>query len=201
MEVEFGQVAYGELFDDFIRHYLTLKTGDIPNLNAVYDAFKAYSRGSDIATVGVKELVADLRRFACYFCAMALGKENDPGLVEAFHDIRELRVDVAYPFLLELYNDWKTGILSRDELLEAIRLIESYVFRRAICAIPTNSLNKTFSTFAKVLRKDRYLESIKAHFVSLPSYRRFPDDEEFTRELMTRDLYNIRNRSYWLRRL
>jgi len=75
------------------------------------------------------------------------------------------------------------------------------VFRRAICAMPTNSMNKTFATFGKALKKDRYLESIQAHFLLLPSYRHFPDDDEFRRDLHTRDLYNFRSRSYWLRRL
>ena len=82
-----------------------------------------------------------------------------------------------------------------------MRLVEAYVFRRAVCAIPTNSLNKTFATFGRVLQKDRYIESIQAHFLALPSYRRFPLDGEFKRELSARDLYNFRSRSYWLRRL
>src|SRR5690606_20301585 len=64
-----------------------------------------------------------------------------------------------------------------------------------------NSLNKTFANFGRALKKDRYLESIQAHFLGLPSYRRFPNDEEFKRELSVRDLYNFRSRSYWLRRL
>jgi predicted transport protein len=75
------------------------------------------------------------------------------------------------------------------------------VIRRAICAIPTNSMNKTFSTFGKALRKEHYLESIQAHFLTLPSYRRFPDDEEFRRDLQIRDLSHFPRRSYWLRRL
>ena len=75
------------------------------------------------------------------------------------------------------------------------------MFRRAICSIPTNSMNKTFANFGKALKKDRYLESIKAHFLTLPSYRRCPTDDEFRRDLHTRDLYNFRSRSYWLRRL
>jgi predicted transport protein len=62
-------------------------------------------------------------------------------------------------------------------------------------------MNKTFATFGKALKKDRYLESIQAHFLTLPSYRRFPADDEFRRDLQTRDLYNFRSRSYWLRRL
>ena len=93
-----------------------------------------------------------------------------------------------------------SGLLGRDELLEAVRLVEAYVFRRAICAMPTNSLNKTFSTFSKALKKNRYLESVKAHFLLLPSYRRFPGDDEFKRDMQVRDLYNFRSRSYWLRR-
>ena len=61
-------------------------------------------------------------------------------------------------------------------------------------------MNKTFATFTKALKKDRYLESIQAHFLTLPSYRRFPGDDEFRRDLQTRDLYHFRSRSYWLRR-
>jgi predicted transport protein len=82
-----------------------------------------------------------------------------------------------------------------------VRLVESYVFRRAVCAIPTSSLNKTFATFGRSLKKDRYVESVLAMFLLLPSYRRFPNDEEFKRELTLRDLYNFPRRSYWLRRL
>lgn len=201
MEIKFGQEAYGSHFDSFMRHYLTLKTGEIPNVRAVYDAFKAYSREPNIESVGVDALVRDIQTFAGYYCAMALGKERHKAMAEAFQDLRELKVDVAYPFLLELYHDYATDGLSGDDFVKAVRLIEAYVFRRAICAIPTNSLNKTFATFRRSLKKDQYLESIQAIFLLLPSYRRFPNDEEFKREFTVRDLYNFPRRSYWLRRL
>ena len=119
----------------------------------------------------------------------------------AFGDLRELWVEVAYPFLLELYDDYSRGKMSCDDLVQAVRLVESYVFRRAVCGIPSNSHNKTFATFSRSLNKDRYLESIVAHFLSMPSYRRFPNDDEFRRELKVRDLYNFRSRSYWLRKV
>lgn len=201
MEMDFGQEAYGAYFDGFMRHYLTVKAGEIPNVREVYEAFKTYARSPEVASAGIEALVSDIRNYARYFCAMALGAENDTKLKRAFQDLRELRVDVAFPFLLELYHDYVTSLLSRDDFLEAVRLVESYVFRRAVCAIPTNSLNKTFATFTKALKKDRYLESIQAHFLLLPSYRRFPDNQEFAREIQTRDLYNFPRRTYWLRRL
>lgn len=201
MEVAFGQEAYGSHFDKFMRHYLTLKTGDIPNVRAVYEAFKAHTRVPKVAVDGVDGLVADIHTYSKYYCAMALGQEQDKTLAAAFQDLRELKVDVAYPFLLELYHDYATGSLTAEEFATALRLVESYVFRRAVCSIPTNSLNKTFANINRVLKKNRYLESIQAHLLLLPSYRRFPRDDEFTRELKVRDLYSFPRRSYWLRRL
>jgi len=201
MEVDFGQVAYGTHFDGFMRHYLTVKTGDIPNLSAVYEAFKAYALSSKVEHAGVEALVKDIRNYARYFCAMSLDAETDADLKLAFHDLRELKVDVAYPFLLELYDDYTAGVLAKGEFVAAVRLVEAYVFRRAICSIPPNTLNKTFANFAKTLKKDRYLESIRAHMFLLPSYRRFPADEEFRRNMQSRDVYHFRSRSYCLRRL
>ena len=204
MELAFGQEGYVEHFDPFMRHYLTLKgkSGDIPRIDEVYDAFKQHAQGADVSSEGVEELVKELRRFASAYCAMALGQETRPALRDAFNDLRELKVDVAFPFLLELYDDCSQGLLSEPDLLAAVRLVEAYVFRRAVCAIPTNSQNKTFATFSKALKKERYLESIQAHLLSLPSYRRFPSDEEFMRDLRQRDLYHFgARRSYWLRRL
>lgn len=202
MELGFGQEGYVEQFDAFMRHFLTVKTGEIPRIDEVYEAFKLHAEQPGVVQGGVEALVQDVRRYSLAYCAMALGAETRPGLKDAFHDLRELKVDVAYPFLLELYDDCVRGLLSEADVLSAVRLVESYVFRRAVCAIPTNSLNKTFATFSKVLKKDRYLESIRAHLLSLPSYRRFPSDEEFVRDLQTRDLYHFgTRRTYWLRRL
>ena len=203
MEIAFGQEAYDTHFDGFMRHYLTFKTGEIPNVRAVYEAFKGHARSPEVATAGVDTLVADIHTFAGYYCAMALDKEQDDNLAPSFRDLRELRVDVAFPFLLELYDDYAQTRLPKEDFVHAIRLIEAYVFRRAVCAIPTNSLNKTFATFGRVLKKDRYIQNIKAYLLSLPSssYRRLPSDEEFKREMSVRDLYNFPRRSYWLRRL
>ena len=201
MEKAFGQAAYVVHFDAFMRHYLTTKTGEIPNVREVYAAFKAFAQKQPDTDTRTRDLVADIHAYALYYCAMALGTETDAGLKQAFHDLRELKVDVAYPFLLDVYHDYKQGRLGSDEALQVVRLVESYVFRRAICAIPTNSLNKTFAGLSRTLKKDRYLESVQAALLLLPSYRRFPKDEEFQREIKLRDLYNFRSRSYWLRRL
>lgn len=201
MEVDFGQRAYTELFDGFMRHYLTVKTGAIPNVSEVYEAFKVYARLPETAQKGVESLVADIRNFSKYYCAIALGKEPNSELKEAFGDLRDLRVDVAYPFLLELYGDYKNGLLTAQDFVTVLRLVESFVFRRQACALPTNSHNKIFATFSKSIQKEQYLQSVQAQFALLPSSRRFPDDDEFCREIQRKDLYNYRNCRYWLERI
>lgn len=201
MELAFGQEAYGAHFDGFMRHYLTVVTGEIPRISDVYQAFKRHAEAQAAAGVSVDELVAEVHEFANYYCAMALDQEKNPALRAAFTNLRELRMDVAYPFLLSMYQDYKADALSLEDFVQAVTLVESYLFRRAVCSIPTNSLNKTFATITRTIKKGDQLEHLKAYLLLLPSYRRFPTDAEFRSDLKTRDLYNFRNRSYWLRRL
>ena len=103
MELDFGQEGYNQFFDGFVRDYLTVKTGTIPKERGVYEAFKQYARSQ--GTPNIDALVSDIRTFARYYCAMALDAEDNKELKMAFRDLRELKVDVAYPFLLEVYHD------------------------------------------------------------------------------------------------
>ena len=201
MELDFGQEAYGEQFDAFMRHYLSLKLGEIPRRDRIYEMFKAYARRTDVATAGVEALVAGIRRSARHYSTFALGKEPDPALRVAFDDLRELKTDVVYPFLLEVYNDYADGRVKAADVEQIVRVIESFVFRRAIVGMPTNVLSRLFPTIGRSLRKDQYLESFRATLALYASYRRFPTDEEFHAELQRRDLYNNPRRSYVLRRL
>ncbi len=199
MEQTFGN-KYASVFDSFMRHYLTVKTGKIPRQGEVYEKYKEYTQGNVIHS-GVEDMVKDVFSYAMYFARMALFIEPEKALQQAFKDLSVLRVEVAYPMLLELYKDYSNSLLSAEELLEIVRTIESYVFRRVICGIPTNSLNKTFAGFMKSVQKDKYLESVKAEFLLLSSYRRFPSDAEMRREMLIKDVYNFRSRNYLLRKL
>ncbi|UMM63247.1 DUF262 and DUF1524 domain-containing protein [Aristophania vespae] len=201
METAFGQENYNNYFDSFMRHYLTMKTGKIPKIDDVYEEFKIYARKKKFASVTNELLLEDIKLFSDYYCAMALGREENKDLSLSFRNLRELKVDVVYPFLLELYDDYKSKILSYEDFLESLRLIESYLFRRSVCGLAANFLNKAFASFGKSLKKHKYLESIKAHLLQLTSQQRFPTDAEFKECFSTRDLYKFRNKNYWLRRL
>jgi hypothetical protein len=199
MEEFFGQETYNEYFDDFMRHYLTVKTGSIPKINEVYEKFKNFAHSN--FKNNMRDLVAEIYTYAQYYCAFALDKETVPDLKQVFSDLRDLTVDVSYPFLLDMYHDYKQDKLTIGEVQQIVRLVESYVFRRAVCGIPTNSLNKTFASLHRQIKKENYVESLQYELLKLPSYRRFPRNEEFLREIKSRDLYNFGRRSYLLRKL
>lgn len=199
MEERFGQEAYKWAFDGFMRHYLTLKTRRIPKVDQVYREFKSYLTSQDHS---IETVLADLLAHTDYYSAMALNQEKDTALAAAFNDLlRELTVDVAYPLLLELYHDYKQGFFSKTDFLAALGLITTYVFRRVICGVPTNSLNKMFASFGQALDKSNYLSSIRARFVVLTRSLRFPDNAEFSNGLKHNPLYRSRALNFLLRHL
>ncbi|GAA8760774.1 hypothetical protein VN1163_13460 [Helicobacter pylori] len=175
-----------DLFNKFVRHYLTIKTREVPNINKVYVTLKDYRQKEGI---GIEDLLKDLQKYCGYFCQIALKKEDDKDLNKALGFLVDLEMDVIYPLLLELYSDYSNGVLSKDDFRHSIALIESYLFRRAVCGLGTNSLNKVFPSFTKHIQKDEYFESLKAHFGSLTKEQRFPNDDEFRNSFITRDFY------------
>lgn len=199
MEQSFGN-EYSSSFDWFMRDYLSVKTGTIPRIDRVYDEFKNY-RLSNKSPETIKEVVGDIHKFSGYYVKMVLHKEENEKLLVGFKNISRLKVDVSYPFFLPVYDDYVSGLINIDEFSEIITLVENYVFRRAICGVPTNSLNKTFAILYNSIRRDNYVESIKATFQLMDNYKRFPNDAEFEKEIVTKDIYNLRNRNYLLSRL
>ncbi|WRC69516.1 DUF262 and DUF1524 domain-containing protein [Helicobacter pylori] len=192
------------LFNQFVRHYLTIKTREIPNINKVYEAFKRYRQKEGIE---IEALLLDLQKYCGYFCQIVFKKEDDKKednkyLNKALGFLVDLEMDVIYPLLLELYSDYSDGVLSRDDFIPIIYLIESYICRRAVCGLGTNGLNKIFASFTKKINKDQYFESIKAHFLSLETTKgKFPKDSEFKNLFITIDFYNLKEKKYFFERL
>ncbi|GAA7656631.1 DUF262 and DUF1524 domain-containing protein [Helicobacter pylori] len=205
MEEGFEQSEREELFNKFVRHYLTIKTREIPNINKVYEAFKCYQQERGIET---EALLQDLQKYCGYFCRIAFKKEadkdKDKDLNKALGFLVDLKMDVIYPLLLELYSDYSDGVLSKQDFIPIIYLIESYICRRAVCGLGTNNLNKIFPFVTKKINKVQYLESIKAYFGSLIKEQRFPGDDEFKNSFTTKELCDSNKTEkarYYLERL
>lgn len=199
MELLFDYEKQDTVMDRFFRDYLTMKTTRIPKIDRVYEGFKAYHLNCEFSTI--RELCADLLTYATYYTNMVFRRSDKPVLKSLYSDIGDLRMEVAFPFLLKVHNDCTEGVITEDDLIEIIKMCISYVFRRSICDIPPNSLNKTFATLRNKIKPYDYMNSIKAFFVLRDDYKEFPDDEKFEKAFVSRDIYNMRSRNFILSHL
>lgn len=200
MEELFGEDIYKNdvnKFDYFIRDFLTLKsdTGYICKINNVYENFKRYYLDNNCEKFAV---LKDLFTYAKYYACIDLLQEKDDELKLYWQEFKKLDSHVVYPFLLKLYDDYSRQILIKEDFKKILQVVISYLWRRAICEIPTNSLSKTFATLYQAVDKEDYVNSIIKAFVFKSSYKRFPSDYEVREKLQTKDIYHFRLRKYLL---
>jgi uncharacterized protein with ParB-like and HNH nuclease domain/predicted transport protein len=201
IEQAFGR-RYRTEFDKFVKDFLTLQMRPGTPLKAadIYHEFRSYF-SRIVEKRGVDGILSDLRRFGTYYTAFSLGQEKQPALKEAFARLRSL-VEVASPVVLTLYDYHdRAKTLSADEFVEAIELLESFVFRRSVCDMQTRSLGQIFASLAYRITENQPLLSLKVALYRQGKKRRFPTDAEFREALETRDIYDMRTCFYLLDRL
>ncbi len=201
IESAFG-ARYRTDFDKFVRDHLTLQLKPSKQLRSdeIYQRFRGYFFDT-VKDDQVEDVLSALRRFGGFYIAYSLGQETDAKLAEPFRRLR-LLVEVASPVVLRLYDCYsRAKTLTRAEFIQAVELVESYVFRRSVCGMQTRSLGQIFATLAYRIKEDSPLLSLKVALYRQGKKRRFPTDAEFREALEMRDLYDMRHCHYLLDRL
>ena len=172
MEDAFGQYAYLEKFDYFIRDFLTIKqnNGRICKVNDVYEQFKRYYIEQNLTKEDILKKFSSMLNI---MPAIELDREKDKDLRMYWRQIRMIDCHVAYPFFLQLYHDYEQKNLAKEDFILIIKTTISYIVRRAICEIPTNSLNKTFAVFYNKINKQDYVNSVLKEYILKTAYRAF----------------------------
>lgn len=191
------------IFNRFFRDYLTIKNeGIITNESNVYEKFKIYTeKQQEEQKANIEIIVVDIYKFSEFYTKIAYPREqeNNSKLKQAFIDLNNIKVNVSYPFLMSVYDDFDSKIIDEKTFLDILKLVESYVFRRFICELATNSLNKTFANLHKSINKEKYFDSLQLKLASFKNNERFPRDEEFTEKLKLKNLYEVKHyKTYWL---
>ena len=147
-----------------------------------------------VQDAGPETLAGDLRTCADHYRAIVLGEEPDPELAQPFRELARLEMKPVYPFLLHLYGDYAGERLSRHDLVALTRLVTAYAMRRAVCGDKPAAPLPVFSRAPSAIEPNRYVESVRAYFLSLPEGFAFPSDDAFRAELTTRNMYRFRHR-------
>lgn len=211
----------------FVRDYLSVKQGAIPNEKKVYSTFKDYAEQKFFDVASTKEsdetgandsdekkalntecLLKDMLSYAKRY-EILLGEGTDSKILNSCIDrLNRLETTVTRPFFLEVLRLWDESKLDLSDVSEIFLTTEKYLFRRTICELPSNSLNKTFLSLHRDIfgyegNDENYLEKFKYALLSKKDNARFPDDTEFSRCFSEREVYkmNPKNKIYILERL
>ncbi len=189
----------------FIRDYLSIKQQAIPQQKKVYTNFKDYTDSGDFQ---VEPLLKELLAYARRYQTLLEGKTSYPALNACIYRLNRLETTVTRPFFLEVLRLYDEKKLTVEQVTDIFLTTESYLFRRNICDLPTNSLNKIFLMLHReIIRYDEsdtdYVEKFKYTFLSKKDRVRFPDDEEFAEAFTRKPIYlaNSKNKVYLLERL
>lgn len=189
----------------FVRDYLSIKQLEIPSQKKIYASFKNYVERTSPQT---KELLEDLLEYARRYQILLEGSTPNKTLNACIYRLNRLETTVTRPFFLEVLRLYDEKKLSVEQVSESFLITEKYLFRRTMCDLPTNALNKIFLMLHReIVRYDgteeNYVEKLKYALLAKKERARFPDDAEFAAAFSERQVYlmNVKNKIYILERL
>lgn len=187
---------------EFIRDYLTLKNKEIPNKGDVYVTFKANYPTTTVDDL--EEILSELKSLSKFYNKLVNPKsETDREVRQQLEYISRLEINVAFPFLMKVYEDYSNSLIDKPTFISVLSLVQSFTFRRFILGLPTNALNKIFMTLYDKVEQKNYLFSIQKSLLQRTGVQRFPRNTEAINALKEKDVYNIKpkNRTYLLERI
>ena len=187
---------------DFIRDYLTIRMGDIPNKNKVYSTFKKEFKLDKINEL--ENMLLSLRTFSeIYKLFINPDYIEDRDIKDEISYIKYIEINVSYPFLLQVIDDYNKDIINKDILLKILKFVQSYACRRFIVDLPTNALNKIFMNLYRQIDKSDYEKSLYYYVLTRSGKVRMPSNNEIFNYLSDKDLYNAKSKMklYILERL
>lgn len=189
----------------FIRDYLSVKQQAIPSQKKVYINFKEFVEYTKIET---EVLLKDMLAYAKRYQILLNGNGVNKSLNACIYRLNRLETTVTRPFFLEVLRLFDENKLSIEYVTDIFLTTENYLFRRNICDLPTNALNKIFLMLHKeIIRYDGtdndYVSKFKYTLLSKKDRARFPDNDEFARDFTERSIYsmNSKNKIYILERI
>lgn len=189
----------------FIRDYLSIKQQAIPQQKKIYINFKDYV---DMNQVETESLLKDMLSYAKRYLILLGERTGRNDLDACIYRLNRLETTVTRPFFLEVLRLYDEKKLTIEEVTQVFLITENYLFRRTICDLPTNALNKIFLMLHKeIIRYDNteenYVEKLKYALISKKERSRFPNDEEFAEMFSTKQIYlmNSKSKIYLFERL
>ena len=180
--------------NDFVLTYLLFKMPDSTTEKNAYQTFKKYVEKNQINN---KEILDDLKKYSKYYNVFVNDddKNYSPKTNNLLSVFRVLKQTTIYPFLFSVFEDYENSIIDEKILNSVLQFFVTYIIRRSICSIPTNSLRGLFKTLYKRIfqnqkNKEEYLKNLYSFMASLTNTKDgVPSNKDFEDSLKKFELY------------
>lgn len=181
------------VISDFVRDFLTMKEGVVPNKTAVYKSFKNFFYDKNFTS---EEILIELQVFSSIYYKILNSKTGDYKIDNLIENINNIRSSVTYPYLMSLLYEYERSTISKSEVLESLSIVVAYIYRRSVCGMPTNALTRIFGSMLKDISLKieeglSYVDAVVDFLMSKTGSGMFPRDEEFYKYFTTIDLYKM----------
>lgn len=193
MERVLGNLSFDAFLHDWM--VITLKK-PVTKGRAMYAEFKRFAADSSLPRMErTRNLLANMLEYAKYYAAIkgvVAAGSGDMNVDRRLESIQKLVSTVTDPLVMYMFAAWKRDRVSCDGLLRMLADLESYLFRRMICSVSSNGLNKLVPSL--IVRLDSAEDDLAETFAALlitetAKATRMPADSEFRQALLGENLY------------
>ncbi len=182
----------------FVRAYLAAITRKTPVVKRVYQSFREFASGKDAETV-----LEGLYRYSCVYRRIMDAAVGSSKIDPILFRLGLTELGVLSPYLLSAAAAYEDGLVSESDMAEALRTVETYLFRRWVVSVPTNALNKVFEllhwdAMRGVQDGASYADALKYALLRRDGSGRLPDDSEFRDGYERTNFYNIGRWRFYL---
>lgn len=192
----------------FFRFFIMAKTRSRLNKSAVYNAFTKWFVSQTDNNISIEEILTDISTYASYYHYIYSLDINivDADIRDALDEFRDVFSEMPAVLLLELFSihytldENRNNLISWKQLSDVIKVLNSYLQRRALCGYDTSDLTNYFPGLLKGIldecngNYENIVEIFKKHVVnqSRGSAAKMPTDTEIRERLLNADMYSIR---------
>lgn len=181
------QEKLGGDLDSFFWRYL-MKDGSLVRWDETYSQMKdLVEDDKKLEVPQIPDFLRELGVYSSYYSRLIWpGKyEQSAVLRKQLSRLNTWEVEVAYPFLLNVFDALASGKTTEKEVSSILSMIESFVVRRVVCGLPTNRLRYIFAGMSSNINVTNYAESSREHLLK----NEWPGDTEFRNKFQIFRLY------------
>jgi hypothetical protein len=176
---------------EFMRHFLGAE-GEEVRKSDVYASIRRLVADAD--TSSVRLLMTRMERLSTLYSRLAgFAPDPDPELGRYFEHFRRLDFGSIYPLLLALYEDHAEGQFGSDEFVATLKVLHSFIVRRMVAGVPSNSLSGLFISMCHSKPvTDAPSGWLASSLGAEQRNRRWPSDSEFEERWVHAEIYGSR---------